>query len=213
MSLQRRNFLHGVLALPGVAPLGYGIGPSFGTPVRSAEELKAALAAAMPGTTIVLAPGDFGNVGQFDLSVPDVTIRASVPLRSIIRSPLEISGDRAQIVDLAFCGEGDDNLYMVAVAACSDSIAVSASGVEVRGCDFGHFPKRAIYTRHTATGIYIHDCSFHDNLKGGDASDSNNHEAIALGYSNLYSRTSQKARVINNRFSTLNVEGEAVSVT
>ena len=212
MSMRRRNFLHGVLAVPGVASLAHGIRPSFGTSVRTGEELKAALAAAAPGTTIVLAPGDFGDVAQFDLSVPDVTIRASVPLRSIVRSPLEISGDRAQIVDLAFRGEGDDNLYMVAVAACSDSISVSASGVEVRGCDFGYFPKRAIYTRHTASGIYIHDCSFHNNVNGGNASDSNNHEAIALGYSNLYSRTSQKARVINNEFWNLNWDGEVVSV-
>ena len=211
MSMQRRNFLHGVLALPGVASLAHGIRPSFGTSVRTGEELKAALAAATPGTTIVLAPGDFGDVAQFDLSVPDVTIRASVPQRSIIRSPLEISGDRAQIVDLAFRGEGEDNLYMVAVAACRDSISVTASGVEVRGCDFGYFPGRAIYTRHTATGIYIHDCGFHNNVNG-KGSDSNAHEAIALGYSNLYSRTSQKARVISNRFWNLNVEGEAVSV-
>ena len=80
---------------------------------------------------------------------------------------------------------------MVAVAACSDSISVSASGVEVRGCDFGYFPKRAIFTRHSATGIYIHDCSFHNNVNG-KGSDSNAHEAIALGYSNLYSRTSMK---------------------
>ena len=211
MSMQRRNFLHGVLALPGVASLAHGIRPSFGTSVRTGEELKAALAAATPGTTIVLAPGDFGDVAQFDLSVPDVTIRASVPQRSIIRSPLEISGDRAQIVDLAFRGEGEDNLYMVAVAACSDLIAVTASGVEIRGCDFGYFPGRAIFARQSATGIYIHDCGFHNNVNG-KGSDSNAHEAISLGYSNLYSRTSMKARVINNKFWNLNVEGEAISV-
>ena len=208
MSLQRRNFLHGVLALPGVAPLGYGIGPSFGTSVRSGEELKAALAAAMPGTTIVLAPGDFGNVGQFDLSVPDVTIRASVPLRSIIRSPLEITGDRATIAELAFRGEGEDNLYMVAVAACEDSLAITSNDVEVKGCDFSYFPQRAIFVR-SGLRAYIHDCGFHNNTKGSIA---NSHEAIGLGYSNLYSRTSMNARIINNKFWNLNFEGEVVSV-
>ena len=40
----------------------------------------------------------------------------------------------------------------------------------------------------------------------------NSHEAIALGYSNLYSRTSMNARIINNKFWNLNFEGEAVSV-
>ena len=167
MSLQRRNFLHGVLALPGVAPLGYGIGPSFGTSVRSGEELKAALAAATPGTTIVLAPGDFGDVAQFDLTVPNVTFCASVPLRSTLRSPLEIRGDHARIVDLAFRGDGEDNLYMVAVAACNDSIAITSNDVEVKGCDFSYFPQRAIFVR-SGLRAYIHDCGFHDNTKGSD---------------------------------------------
>ena len=208
MSLQRRNFLHGVLALPGVAPLGYGIGPSFGTSVRSGEELKAALAAAMPGTTIVLAPGDFGVVAQFDLTVPNVTLCASVPLHSTLRSPLVVRGDHARILGLAFRGDGEDNLYMVAVAACKNSIAITSNDVEVNGCDFSYFPQRAIFVR-SGLRSYIHDCGFHNNTKG---SISNSHEAIGLGYSNQYSRTSMNARIINNKFWNLSFDGEAISV-
>ena len=35
---------------------------------------------------------------------------------------------------------------------------------------------------------------------------------IGLGYSNLYSRTSMNARIINNKFWNLNFDGEAISV-
>ena len=196
MSLPRRDFLHGVLTLPGVASLGYGIAPSLGSSVRSGGELKAALRAATPGTTIVLTPGDFGGVTQFELTVPNVTLRASVPLRSILRSPLVVRGDYARIVDLAFRGDGEDNLHMVAVAACKDSILITSNDVEVNDCDFSYFPQRAIFVR-SGLRSYIHDCSFHNNTKGSIA---NSHEAIGLGYSNQYSRTSMKARIINNKF-------------
>ena len=188
-----------------------GQNSGHGTTVRTGEELKAALAAAAPGSEIVLAPGDFSDVAQFDLTVPDVTIRASVPQRSIIRSPLEITGDRATIADLAFRGEGENNLYMAAIAACKDSIAVTASGVEIRGCDFGYFPGRAIFARQSAIGIYIHDCGFHNNVNSKTVN-SNAHEAISLGYSNLYSRTSMKGQILNNKFWSLNVEGKSVSI-
>ena len=138
--MHRRDFLHGVLALPGVASLGNGIGPSFGTTVPTGEELKAALAAATPGSEILLAPGDFGDVAQFDLTVPDVTIRASVPQRSIIRSPLEITGDRATIADLAFRGEGENNLYMVAIAACKNRLRSRRVGSKSEAVTLGIFP-------------------------------------------------------------------------
>ena len=208
MHLARRDFMHGVLALPGVASFGLGLRPSFGTSVRSGDELKAALATATPGTTIVLAPGDFGGVDRFELTVPHVTLRASVPLRSTMRAPLEVHADHARIVDLAFRGEVDDNLHLVALAACTDYLYVTANDTEITGCDFGFFPQRAIFIR-SGTGAYIHDCTFHDNTNGKTA---NSHEAIGLGYSNLYSLQSMKARVVNNKLWNLKHDGETISV-
>ena len=63
---------------------------------------------------------------------------------------------------------------MVAIAACKDSIAVTASGVEIRGCDFGYFLGRAIFARQSAIGINIYDCGLHNNVNG-KAADSNTH--------------------------------------
>lgn len=208
MPLARRDFMHGVLALPGVASFGLGLQPSFGTSVRSGDELKAALATATPGSTIVLAPGDFGGVDRFELTVPHVTLRASVPLRSTMRAPLEVHADHARIVDLAFCGKVDDNLHLAALAACTDYLHVTANNTEITGCDFSFFPQRAIFIR-SGTGAYIHDCTFHDNTNGKIT---NSHEAIGLGYSNLYSLQSMKARVVNNKLWNLKHDGETISV-
>lgn len=195
--------------MPGVATLGPGIRPSGGTMVRSGDELQDALASARPGATILLAPGDFHLAGDLELAVPDVTLRASMPLRSTLYAPLVINGDRARIIDIAFRDQGDSNLLMVAVAACKDSITITSNDVEVRGCDFGYFPQRAIFVR-SGLRPYIHSCTFHNNTKGGK--NSNAHEAIALGYSNPNSLLSMRARVIGNRLWNLNIEGESISV-
>lgn len=210
MDLGRRNFLQGVLALPAF-PLATHRRRIDGVPVRDGDELADALARARPGDTILLAPGEFGGVDQFSMTVPDVTVRASVPLRSILWSPMEVSGDRVTIDGLMFRSEPESGFILAAVAACRDSLTIIASGIEVRGCDFGYFPGRAILVRPSGLRPYIHDCGFHDNVDGG-ARGGNAHEAISLGYDNPNSRVSMQGRVINNRFLNLNVEGEAVSV-
>ena len=93
----------------------------------------------------------------------------------------------------------------------ANSLSITSSDVEVRGCDFGYFPQRAILVRPSGLRPYIHDCGFHNNTGKGTGG-SNSHEAISLGYDNPNSLTAMRARVINNRFWNLNVEGEAVSV-
>lgn len=210
MPLCRRDFLHGVFALPAfpLATRGARIGS---IPVRDGEELADALSRARPGDTILLAPGEFGGVDGFTVSVPDVTIRASVPLGSILWAPMEVSADQATIDGLMFRSEPESGLLLAAAAACRDSLSITGSNTEVRGCDFGYFPGRAILVRPTGRNPYIHDCGFHDNRDGGDPG-GNAHEAISLGYDNPSSRVSLGGRVTNNRFWNLNVEGEAVSV-
>ncbi|MGD9509175.1 MAG: hypothetical protein AB7I59_16065 [Geminicoccaceae bacterium] len=210
MSFHRRNFLHGVLALPAF-PLLSRAGRINSAPVRDGEELADALARARPGDTIDLAPGEFGGVGEFAIKVPGVTLRASVPLRSILWSPVEVTADRATIDGLTFRSEPESGLLLAAATACRDSLSITASNVEVRGCDFGYFGARAILVRPSGKSPYIHDCEFHNNRDGG-ARGGNAHEAISLGYDNPNSRVAMRGRVINNRFLNLNVEGEAVSV-
>jgi hypothetical protein len=210
MSFQRRNFLHGVLALPAFPLLSRG-GRINSAPVRDGEELADALARAKPGDTIDLAPGEFGGVGEFTITVPGVTLRASVPLSSILWSPMEVTADGATIDGLMFRSEPESGLLLAAATACRDSLSITSSNVEVRGCDFGYFGARAILVRPSGKSPYIHDCRFHNNRDGG-ARGGNAHEAISLGYDNPNSRVAMRGRVINNRFFNLNVEGEAVSV-
>jgi hypothetical protein len=209
MAPARRDFLHGILALPGFTALAPNIRRVESPPVRDGAELADALACARGGETIVLAPGDFGGVGQFELAAPDVVLRASVPLRSILWSPVEVTGPRAQLTDLAFRSEPDTGLLLVAVAACRDSLTITATDVEVRGCDFGYFHGRAILVRPSGLRPHIHDCRFHNS--SFDRRFRNADSAIALGFDNPTSRVQLRARVINNRLWNLNASGSALT--
>ena len=212
MALHRRTFVHGILALPAGGLLADRALIGLAATVHNGAELQAALRVAGRGSVITLVPGDFGDVPRFELATPDVTLRAGVPLRSVLRAPLVVDGAGARLLDLAFLGEDEDNVHLVAATAraCPDALAITARDVEVAGCDFGFFRARAILVRPTGLRPHIHDCSFHDNRDGGH--DSNAHEAISLGYDNPTSSTSMRARVTGNRMWNLNVEGEAISV-
>ena len=210
MALGRRDFLHGILAVPAGGLLVSNRRSAFDSTVRDGADLQAALRAAQPGATIVLAPGDFGDVGLFEVKVPDITLRASVPNCSVLRAPMIVNGDRVKLLDLAFRGEGDDGIYMAGVASCSDDISISSSDVEVRGCDFGYFTGRAILVRPSGLRPYIHDCSFYSNRRNPKSSSAN--EAVALGYDAANQNVQMRARVINNKFWNLMLEGEVLSV-
>lgn len=209
MAPARRDFLHGILALPGLTALAPSIRRADGPQVRDGEELADALAHARNGDTIILAPGDFGGVDQFDVTGADVTLRASVPLRSILWSPVEVSGARVQLADLAFRSEPETGLLLAAVAACRDSLTIKATDTEVKGCDFGYFKGRAILVRPSGLRPYIHDCRFHDSTF--DRRFTNADSAIALGFDNPTSRVQLRGRVINNRLWNLDTGGSAIT--
>ncbi len=210
MNLQRRSVLHGLAVLPSGTLLSRAGSPSPETVVRDGQELAAALRLARPGANIALAEGAFDGVAQFEIGVPRVTLRSMTPLGAVLRAPVVVTAGGAILSDLAFHGEGSDGFYLAAVAACSDSLSIAAPDVEVKGCDFGYFPKRAILVRPTGLRPYIHDCTFHDNRDGGG--DHNAHEAISLGFDNPSSIVGLRGRIIQNRFWNLNIEGEAISV-
>ena len=211
MTLHRRTFLHGLLALPAGGTLARFPRPILAVPVRTGDELRTALGAVAPCGTVTLAPGDFGDVSLFELATPGVTLRAEVPGTAVLRAPLLIreAAARARVLDLAYHGEGEANLYLSAAVSCAAAHEIRAADVEVAGCDFGFFPSRAILVRPSGLRPYIHDCDFHDNRSG---SDPNKNEAIALGYDNPTSGTSMRARVVGNKLWNLNVETEAICV-
>lgn len=171
------------------------------------NRLAGMLAAAEPGSTIVLPAGEYGVFGELRLGVPGVTLRASHPNRAILRAPLVIEGAGCRVLGIAFDDPGD---LLLAALACADSLTIRAPDVEVAGCDFANFPARAILVRPEGLRPFLHDNTFHDNRTG--SGDANAHEAISLGYDNRTSNTSLQARVLANRMWNLNVEGEAISV-
>lgn len=218
MHLQRRAFLHGILAAPVGLMAGHRSPARFEAVASNGVELQAALRRAQPGSIVTLAPGDFGDVGAFELTAPEVTIRALSPLVSVLRDPLLVNGERAALVDLAFYDDVE-GIFLAThaspaktapAARCSDSLTITAPDVEVRGCTFGYFPARAILVRPGGLRSLITGCSFHSNRDGGGSS--NAHEAISLGYDNANSNTRMQARVVGNRLWNLNVEGEAICV-
>lgn len=205
----RRSFLHGVLGVPTGLSLGKAQSWTHAAE-RAGHRLRDALSMARAGDTVVVPPGEYGGAEALEITVPGVTVRAATALRSVLRIPLEVRGAGVVLDGLAFLGDGEDGLHLAAARTCRDSLTIASPDVEVRGCDFGFFPRRAILVRPSGLRPYIHDCGFHDNRDGGG--DPNAHEAISLGYDNPSAGTSLRARIVRNRFWNLDVEGEAISV-
>ena len=123
MNYQRRSVLHGLAVLP-IGSLSSRVDLNGRNLVaRDGRELAAALRLARPGTVIGLAAGEFGGVAQFEIGVPEVTLRSLTPSAAVLRAPVVVTAGGATLADLAFHGEGDDGFYLAAVAACSDSLA------------------------------------------------------------------------------------------
>jgi hypothetical protein len=165
---------------------------------------------ARAGETVLVPPGEYGGEEALEITAPNVTVRAVTALGSILRMPMVVRGAGVALEGLALLGDGHDSFHLAAARSCRDSLTIASPDVEVSGCDFGFFPRRAILVRPGGLRPYIHDCGFHDNRDGGG--DPNAHEAISLGYDNPSSSTSLRARIVKNRFWNLDVEGEAISV-
>ena len=63
MPLPRRNFLFGIAALPATSLLAGRQLPGLTTTVYNGYELHTALQAAGPGSSLLLAPGTYGDTG------------------------------------------------------------------------------------------------------------------------------------------------------
>jgi hypothetical protein len=108
MGLARRNILFGIAAMPlGTLLAGRAV-PGLTATVYNGHELHTALGVAGTGSRIVLAPGDYGDIGRFVSSQPQVRLVAQVPHRTVLRSPLVLRGDGACLEGLAMdCGDDD----------------------------------------------------------------------------------------------------------
>ena len=64
-------------------------------------ELHTALQAAGPGSRLLLAPGNYGDIGQFVLASSNISVRVQAPSRTILRAPLVVTGDQVDLDGLA----------------------------------------------------------------------------------------------------------------
>lgn len=196
MLLHRRNLLFGLAALPVSSLLGGRPLPGLTTTVFNGYELHTALQVAGPGSSILLAPGNYGDIGQLVLPASNVAIRVQAPARAILRSPLVVTGDRVELDGLA-CME-DVHLAGLGLVVAStvfngSSLKLTGPDAEVHHCDFSRNRNKAIDVRATALRAYIHDNVFHDPAGPGA-------NAILVGVSTKDTHKVVAARIENNLF-------------
>ena len=66
-----------------------------------------------PGGALVDGGRNGGGVAQFEIGVPEVTVRSLTPLGAVLRAPVVVTAGGATLADLAFHGEGNDGFYLV----------------------------------------------------------------------------------------------------
>jgi hypothetical protein len=209
MILHRRNILFGIASLPASTLLDRRQLVGLTATVYNGYELYAALQAAGPGSSILLAPGTYGDLGGLlRVTQPEVTIRAE-PGAMIYHTSLRIEAPGVLVDGLAFVGSPDipDDaeldmhpwLYMAAVMeslSFASTLTVNAAGTEIRNCDFSRYSGKAIDVRAGGVNAYIHDNNFHDCLSGASS-------AIMVGASMSDTDKNIGARLINNECANL----------
>jgi hypothetical protein len=209
MILHRRNVLFGIASLPASTLLAGHQLVGLTATVYNGYELQTALQAAGAGSSILLAPGNYGDLGGLlRVTQPEVTIRAE-PGAIIYQTSLRIEAPGVLVDGLAFVGSPDipDDvepdthpwLYMAAVMerrSFTSTLMVNAADTEIRNCDFSRYSGKAIDVRAGGVRAYIHDNNFHDCLSGGSC-------AIMVGASMNDTNKNIGARLINNTCTNL----------
>ena len=195
MPLHRRNFLFGIAAIPATSLLAGRPLPGLTATVYNGYELHTALQTAGPGSSILLAPGNYGDIGQFVLASSNISVRVQAPARTILRSPLVVTGDEVGLDGLALMEDvhlAGTGLVIGNSMFVGSGLKLTGVGSEVHHCDFGQYKSKAVDVRATATGAYIHDNVIHDPASSGS-------NAIMVGVSTKDTGKVLGARIENNR--------------
>jgi hypothetical protein len=169
--------------------------PGLTATVYNGYEFHTAIQAAGPGSSIMLAPGNYGDIGSFIFASSNVSVRVHSPHRAIFRSPLVVNGDFVDLDGLAF----EEGVHLVGTGALLQNSkltgsGLSASGVntEIHHCDISRFKGKAIAVSANAANAYVHDNYIHDCLPGAG-------NAVMVGESTRDTNKRVGARVVNNR--------------
>ena len=210
MLLARRNVLFGIAALPAGTLLGVRPMRGLSLTVFNGSELHTAFQAAGPGSSIVLAPGDYGDVGRFTLASSNVSVRVQSPLRTILRAPLEVRGDLVRLDGLAF-----EDWVHLAGGGLTVTNSSLRNGVEVTGIDseiayneVANFVGRGIVLRAASRNCHVHHNYLRDGVTGGK----NANAAIQIGMSMRDTNTPVNALVEYNLFERCSNGNETISV-
>jgi hypothetical protein len=194
MSASRRKVLFGIAALPAGHLLAGRLLPGLTATVYNGYELHTAMQTAGPGSSILLAPGNYGDIGRFFLAGSNVSVRVQAPLRTILRVPLVVEGDFVELDGLAFEG----GVHLAGAGEVIANSSFTGNGIEIRGvntevhhCDISRYSDRAIDVRSSASGVYIHDNTIHDCLPGAGP-------GIMIGTSTRDTNKRVGARVVSN---------------
>jgi hypothetical protein len=199
----RRNILFGIAAFPASSLLAGRPLPGLTATVYNGYELHTAIETAGPGSSVLLAPGHYGDIGRFILAGSNVSLRAQAPLRTILRAPLVVEGDFVELDGFAF----ESGVHLAGVGEVIANSSFTGNGIEIKGvntevhhCDISRYSDRGIDIRTSAAGAYIHDNRIHDCLPGAGA-------GIMVGTSTRDSSKRVGARIVNNTCTNLAAGG------
>lgn len=197
MALHRRNVLFGILSLPASTLLSGRPVPGLTATVYNGYELHTAIQAAGPGSSIVLAPGNYGDIGSFILAGSNVSVRVQTQHRAVFRSPVVVNGDFVDLDGLAF----EEGIHLVGTGLklqgsrlTGQGITTSGVNAEIANCQISNYKGQGIQVSANATNCYVHDNHVYNALAGASC-------AIRVGEATKDTNKRTGARIINNRCS------------
>ncbi len=195
MAFQRRNVLFGILSLPASTLLSGRPLPGLTATVYNGYEFHTAIQAAGPGSSIMLAPGNYGDIGSFILTSSNVSVRVHNAHRAVFRSRLIVNGDFVDLDGLAF----EEGVHLAGAGALLSNSKLTGSGLStngvnsvIQGNDISRFKGKAIAVSANASNAYVHSNYIHDCLPGAG-------NAVMVGESTRDTNKQARARVVNNR--------------
>jgi hypothetical protein len=173
MPLKRRNFLFGIASLPASSLLAGRPLPGLTATVYNGYELHTALQTAGAGSTILLAPGNFGDIGSFVLAGSDISVRVQAPLRTTLRSRMVVNGSFVDLDGLAF----EEGIEMIGNGVSIANSRFNGNGIRLSGVnavvannEIGPYRDKAIIVHGSAVGATIRNNYIHATPRSRSAS-------------------------------------------
>jgi hypothetical protein len=194
MAFQRRNVLFGILSLPASTLLSGRPLPGLTATVYNGYEFHTAIQAAGPGSSIMLAPGNYGDIGSFIFTSSNVSVGVRSLHQAVFRSPLIVNGDFVDLQGLAF----EQGLQLVGTGLVIGTSKFTGNGIDAKGvntevhhCDISRYGGNAIDISANATNAYVHHNHIHDSISGSRS-------AIGVGQATVDTNKRVNARLVNN---------------